>query len=95
MGLYGLNKEGALQRLNALQASLAQIVFEEQSEHFKVSLSGGVSEYPTDGQEFDTLVKLADEALYLAKNSGRDKIVLYPNNEVLPSGVVLKLKNMA
>jgi len=42
-----------------------------------VSVSGGVAECPTDGADAATLVRAADEALYQAKRSGRNRVVAY------------------
>ena len=40
-----------------------------------VTISGGVSTFPQHGEDRDNLVKMADKALYLAKNSGRNRII--------------------
>jgi diguanylate cyclase (GGDEF)-like protein len=40
-----------------------------------VSISGGVASFPDDGQDPATLVKLADDALYRAKEGGRNRVV--------------------
>ena len=40
-----------------------------------VTLSGGVSIYPGDGRDWDTLFTTADQRLYVAKQSGRNCIV--------------------
>ena len=46
--------------------------FEIESYSVNTTFSIGVSVYPDDGREFDTLLKNADTALYQAKDSGRD-----------------------
>lgn len=46
--------------------------FEIESYSINASFSIGISLYPDDGREFDTLLKNADTALYQAKDSGRD-----------------------
>jgi hypothetical protein len=43
----------------------------------EVTLSGGVAAYPADGEEPAALVARADQALYLAKKLGKDRISLY------------------
>ncbi|HXG57709.1 MAG TPA: EAL domain-containing protein [Thermoanaerobaculia bacterium] len=42
-----------------------------------VSASIGISIYPTDGHDAETLVRNADTAMYRAKDSGRDNYQLY------------------
>ncbi|RMF92875.1 MAG: sensor domain-containing diguanylate cyclase [Candidatus Schekmanbacteria bacterium] len=42
-----------------------------------VTLSAGISEFPTDGQTCNALVEKSDEALYCAKHSGRNRVELY------------------
>src|SRR5205823_2560884 len=40
-----------------------------------VTISVGVAEFPTDGRSRDELMKAADDALYLAKQQGRNRVV--------------------
>lgn len=39
-----------------------------------ITLSAGISAYPDDGNDYEGLLKTADQALYDAKRSGRDRI---------------------
>ena len=50
-------------------------VFEGQELH--VSVSVGISMFPSDGDDIDTLIKNADTAMYRAKESGRGRCQLY------------------
>ena len=43
----------------------------------ELSASGGVATFPVDGEDAESLVECADRAMYLAKKSGRNRIVLY------------------
>jgi diguanylate cyclase (GGDEF)-like protein len=43
----------------------------------RMTLSGGVAPYPTDGETLDDLVRRADESLYRAKDLGGNKIVIH------------------
>lgn len=47
---------------------------------FKISLSVGVSLFPQNSKEYDTLYNLADKALYTAKKQGRKQYCFY--NEI-------------
>jgi diguanylate cyclase (GGDEF)-like protein len=40
-----------------------------------ITASLGVSTFPEDASTRDDLIRLADEALYMAKNRGRDRVV--------------------
>ena len=42
----------------------------------KCTVSIGVAVFPMHGTDFEKLIKSADDALYLAKNSGRDRVVV-------------------
>ena len=66
-----------------IQATLAEpILLGEQP--FSVTCSVGVSVYPQHGADPDTLLKHADEAMYVAKKNGRNKIEFYSGDAALP-----------
>jgi diguanylate cyclase (GGDEF)-like protein len=44
---------------------------------FRVTLSLGIASYPGDGKEKELLIERADQALYGAKQAGRNRTVLY------------------
>ena len=52
-----------------------QRTFSEQP--LPVTISFGVATWPDHGQETETLLRAADEALYAAKDLGRDRTVIY------------------
>ncbi len=63
----------------AVISGIAQHIVETFSDPFEINgytvnttFSIGVSLYPDDGKEFDTLLSNADTAMYQAKDSGRD-----------------------
>ena len=65
-------------------ARVAQRVHESLSEPFQVidqvihvSTSIGISGYPSDGDDVDTLLKHADAAMYHAKSDGRDRFQFF------------------
>ncbi len=52
-----------------------------------LSASIGVSLYPRDGEDENTLLRKADQAMYLVKSRGRDGIHFYRDNSQLRSPV--------
>lgn len=50
--------------------------FRRKRGSFPVTISGGVATFPDDGSDPDTLVKRADEGLYMSKADGKNRIAL-------------------
>ncbi len=48
-----------------------------------VSVSLGISIYPRDGKTYAQLYKKADEASYMSKNSGKDRFIVYGNDDAV------------
>lgn len=44
---------------------------------YEFSTSIGISQYSKDGTDYDTLFKIADAALYIAKEKGKDRYIIY------------------
>lgn len=49
----------------------------EFSPNLKVTTSIGVSKYPDDGTDYETLMSKADKALYIAKEKGKNRHIIY------------------
>lgn len=67
----------AYQRAEDLRNELANAFIEYEGLHLKTSFSAGVAGLPTHGSTSDALLNAADKALYQAKNSGRNRVILY------------------
>lgn len=82
VGLYGATKQQGMTRLTAVLKDLTQQEFvNAKQERFQVSFSAGVAEYYQDGTDLQTLYQAADTALYSAKTSGRNRVLLAENSE--------------
>lgn len=51
-----------------------------------VGCSIGIAQWPAHGRHFDTVMELADQALYAAKRGGRNRAVLYGQDEAFVCG---------
>jgi diguanylate cyclase (GGDEF)-like protein len=67
--LPNLTRETGYDRAAGLVEAVAA-VNETLPEHLHVGLSVGIATYPFDAQDYPTLVRLADQAMYLAKREG-------------------------
>jgi EAL domain-containing protein (putative c-di-GMP-specific phosphodiesterase class I) len=54
--------------------------FEIESHHIQVSTSIGVTVYPLDNVDTDTLLRHADQAMYMAKQAGRNQAIWFDVN---------------
>ncbi|MCP3977868.1 MAG: diguanylate cyclase [bacterium] len=72
------NKSGAFVHAERLRESVMDYPFDgrETQPLGRVTMSLGVSSYPEDGGDADTLIDRADKALYVAKRQGRNRVSL-------------------
>ena len=71
------NKHNALSVVRRLRELLnAKVFLEEEGLNVKVTASFGVAAYPADARTRKDLLYLADEAMYLVKNTTRNNIAL-------------------
>ncbi|MFT4415202.1 EAL domain-containing protein [Fredinandcohnia humi] len=64
----------------------------EQNEEFYITASIGISLFPADGQDGDTLIKNADTALYRAKELGRSLYQFYSTDMEKQSSYLMLLE---
>jgi len=63
------------------------------NKNFYISASIGISFYPENGKDFETLVRLADSAMYKAKEAGKDRYKIYQKSIGDELDKKLKIKN--
>jgi diguanylate cyclase (GGDEF)-like protein len=76
--LHNADRKGALQVANKVHAAFAALIFEVgNGETIKKTMSIGMSRFPEDADTIWKCIKFADTALYVAKTTGRNKIIEY------------------
>ena len=68
---------GAMQLAERIRNAIQKEQFESEAGKFKVTLSIGISMYPSNSRSKDVLIKYADEALYCCKERGRNRTLSY------------------
>ncbi len=78
--LPGTLAEDACHRAEELRAGIQTLVAVHQGQTLdKVTASLGIAIFPMHGSNADALVRTADQALYQAKHSGRNQVVMADN----------------
>ncbi|HEX6240063.1 MAG TPA: diguanylate cyclase, partial [Polyangiales bacterium] len=66
--------QGAVQLAERVREQLRERVFESDLGKLRVTCSLGVAQFPDDAKTDSQLFEVADKALYLAKQTGRDRV---------------------
>lgn len=75
--LPGLDRDGAFARLDAFRREVSGLVVRHEGRELpRLRVSIGVAFYPEHGRQVDALLDRADQAMYRAKQTGRDRVVL-------------------
>jgi len=78
VGMIETDRKGAAQMAERIREIMENtIVTRVPDGELKCTLSIGVATFPDDTRERTDLVAMADEALYHAKRTGRNKVCLY------------------
>lgn len=87
MGRYGgeefsiilseTDKEAAKLAAERIRQAIEYKSMRVYDEELKITISIGISIFPHDGKDADTLIDYADSALYRAKETGRNRVVAY------------------
>jgi len=76
------SREGAFLLAERIRTSVALQIFPElRSFSTGVTISGGIATFPKDADNGQTLLDRADQALYMAKSNGRNRIEYYRSDQ--------------
>ena len=69
--------EGAREKAESARASIKKLDLQYRNEPIgRITASFGVALFPAHAEDADSLIRAADEALYLAKGGGRDRVAI-------------------
>jgi diguanylate cyclase (GGDEF)-like protein len=75
--LYNINGDNARKRAEKLKHDASLLIVEYGAQPIgSISISIGIAIYSEDGVTCEKLIESADKALYFAKNTGRNKVVM-------------------
>jgi two-component system, cell cycle response regulator len=75
--MEGTDAEGARILAERIRDEVRKVEFPSDKGGFSVTLSLGIADFPEDAPEKEALVERADQALYHAKHSGRNRSITY------------------
>ena len=90
--LHDTDADGAAHVAEKLLGSIAQ-PYQIEQQDLVITPSIGIAMYPDDGEDFDTLYKCADVAMYRAKHDGRNNCRFFTTEMQALSMRRLKLEN--
>ena len=77
MVLEETDRDGAVLFCERVRQEVAAQLMSSEKGSFRVTISLGIATYPEDGNEKAILIERADQALYMAKNCGRNRTIHY------------------
>jgi diguanylate cyclase (GGDEF)-like protein len=75
--LPGANEQEAFKVADKIRTALSQKVFKHEKGDFQTTISMGVTQARPGETDIEALVMRADKALYEAKHTGKNKVVIY------------------
>jgi diguanylate cyclase (GGDEF)-like protein len=68
------DREKAIEYAKRILQSMPEIQSQDKTKTKQIQISIGISTYPDDSQDITTLIKLADNKLYIAKKDGKNQV---------------------
>jgi len=72
--ILNADKQTSLPTAERIRNSIAEFQFKSEGAETRISVSIGISEYPTDGLDINTLIRCADDAMYMVKRRGGNAV---------------------
>jgi diguanylate cyclase (GGDEF)-like protein len=78
-----INLEIAYERAEKIRQSLNSLRVPYGHYHLTITISMGIACYPINGETREVILRAADQAMYGAKEAGRDHILSYDELQVI------------
>ncbi len=75
--MEGLNDDEGIRNVLRTVRNNIKWLYHDDSRNIKITCSIGSATYPADADNYDELFKIADKVLYLAKEKGKDRYIIY------------------
>ena len=75
--MEGLNDDEGIRNVLRTVRNNIKWLYHDDSRNIKITCSIGSATYPGDADNYDELFKIADKVLYLAKEKGKDRYIIY------------------
>ncbi|MBW1972473.1 MAG: GGDEF domain-containing protein, partial [Deltaproteobacteria bacterium] len=75
--LREIRKDVAFKVAERIRKRIEKHEFKHEGYLLHITISIGISQFPDDGRNYKELLKNADKALYIAKEKGRNRVVLF------------------
>ena len=75
--ILNADKQTSHSTAERIRSSISEFLFKNEGNEIQISVSIGISEYPTDGSDFNALIRCADDAMYMVKHRGGNGVVSY------------------
>ncbi|MGC9363754.1 MAG: sensor domain-containing diguanylate cyclase [Fidelibacterota bacterium] len=79
--LINTDKKSCLNTAERICKNINSFRFEKDGMNERMSISIGMSEFPGDGDDRQSLISCADTAMYSAKRAGGNRVALYEHNQ--------------
>jgi len=73
-------KEDVLGAVERIVAGMASTPFDFEDQSISTTVSAGVAGYPIDGGDLRTIMANADEAMYVSKRTGKNRLTVFSEN---------------
>lgn len=75
--ILNADKQTSYSTAERIRSSISEHRFKNEDNETQISVSIGISEYPTDGRDVNALIRCADDAMYMVKHRGGNGVVSY------------------